>query len=240
MRPLGNRCAADAQCTCTRADVPKRAAIQCLRAVSVAGSHTLLTSPAARRRRMQTPAPQEPAPLEPAPGNRVVVISTSLGDVTVELFNDKAPVSVENFLSYATEGFYSGTVFHRVVSGFVVQGGGYTADHGGEADAPADPERGDQRAAQPPRDGRHGAHPEPAERDVAVLLQRVQQPGPRSPGILARATSATPSSAACSRGWTSSTGSRACRPHSSAGMDDVPVEPVLDHGRQGRSLSGGA
>jgi cyclophilin family peptidyl-prolyl cis-trans isomerase len=76
---------------------------------------------------MQTAAPQEPAPLEPAPGNGVVVISTSLGDVTVELFNDKAPVSVANFLSYATEGFYSGTVFHRVVSGFVVQGGGYTA-----------------------------------------------------------------------------------------------------------------
>jgi cyclophilin family peptidyl-prolyl cis-trans isomerase len=76
---------------------------------------------------MQTPAPQEPAPLEPAPGNGVVVISTSLGDVTVELFNDKAPVSVANFLGYATEGFYSGTGFHRVVSGFVVQGGGYTA-----------------------------------------------------------------------------------------------------------------
>ena len=57
---------------------------------------------------MQTPAPQEPAPLEPAPGNGVVVISTSLGDVTVELFNDKAPVSVANFLGYATEGFYWG------------------------------------------------------------------------------------------------------------------------------------
>ena len=133
---------------------------------------------------MQTAAPQTPAPLEPAPGNGVVVISTSLGDVTVELFNDKAPVSVANFLSYATEGFYSGTIFHRVVSGFVVQGGGYTADHGGEAHAPADPERSHQRAAEPPRDGRHGAHPEPAERDLAVLLQRVQQPGSRSPGIL--------------------------------------------------------
>lgn len=75
----------------------------------------------------QAAAPQAPTPLEPAPGNGVVVISTSLGDVTVELFNDKAPVSVANFLSYATEGFYSGTIFHRVVSGFVVQGGGYTA-----------------------------------------------------------------------------------------------------------------
>ena len=75
---------------------------------------------------LQTPAPQPAAPLEPAPGNAVVVISTSLGDVTVELFRDKAPVSVANFLDYATEGFYPGTIFHRVVKGFVVQGGGYT------------------------------------------------------------------------------------------------------------------
>jgi cyclophilin family peptidyl-prolyl cis-trans isomerase len=76
---------------------------------------------------LQVPAPQAPPALEPAPGNPVVVISTSLGDVTVELFKDKAPVSVDNFLAYATEGFYSGTIFHRVVSGFVVQGGGFTA-----------------------------------------------------------------------------------------------------------------
>ena len=75
---------------------------------------------------LQVSAPQAPPVLEPAPGNPVVVISTSLGDVTVELFKDKAPVSVENFLGYATEGFYPGTIFHRVVSGFVVQGGGFT------------------------------------------------------------------------------------------------------------------
>jgi cyclophilin family peptidyl-prolyl cis-trans isomerase len=75
---------------------------------------------------LQTPAPPAPVPLEPAPGNGVVVISTSFGDVTVELFNDKAPVSVANFLAYATEGFYSGTIFHRVVRNFAVQGGGFT------------------------------------------------------------------------------------------------------------------
>ena len=66
-------------------------------------------------------SPQIPA--TPAPGNQVAVISTSLGDITVELFKDKAPVSVENFLSYALEGFYTGTIFHRVVRGFVIQGG---------------------------------------------------------------------------------------------------------------------
>ena len=73
------------------------------------------------------PKPQPPAaPLEPAPGNPVAVIATSLGDITVELFKDRAPVSVENFLQYAKDGFYGGTIFHRVEPGFVIQGGGYT------------------------------------------------------------------------------------------------------------------
>jgi cyclophilin family peptidyl-prolyl cis-trans isomerase len=69
--------------------------------------------------------PAAPTTPEPAPGNPVVVIGTTLGDVTVELFKDKAPVSVENFLQYAREGFYEGTIFHRIERGFVVQGGGY-------------------------------------------------------------------------------------------------------------------
>lgn len=72
-------------------------------------------------------APQSPAP-QPAPGNPVAVISTSMGDFTVELFRDRAPVSVDNFLSYATTGFFDGTVFHRVISGFMIQGGGFTPD----------------------------------------------------------------------------------------------------------------
>ena len=76
---------------------------------------------------LQSPAPQAVPPSQPAPGNPVVLVSTSFGDVTVELFKDRAPVSVANFLDYATEGFYPGTIFHRVVKGFVVQGGGYTA-----------------------------------------------------------------------------------------------------------------
>src|SRR5215213_948825 len=72
---------------------------------------------------LQAPAP---APPTPAPGNPVVVISTSLGDITLELFKDRAPVSVENFLQYVTDGFYEGTIFHRVKPGFAIQGGGYT------------------------------------------------------------------------------------------------------------------
>ena len=77
--------------------------------------------------RVQAPPLQAPAP-QPAPGNPVAVISTSMGNITVELFKDKAPVSVENYLQYVSEGVYSGTIFNRVKAGFVIQGGGYTPD----------------------------------------------------------------------------------------------------------------
>ena len=60
--------------------------------------------------------------------NPVVVIETSLGNITAELDRRAAPVSVANFLAYAESGFYSGTVFHRVIRGFMIQGGGLTAD----------------------------------------------------------------------------------------------------------------
>jgi cyclophilin family peptidyl-prolyl cis-trans isomerase len=76
----------------------------------------------------QTVAGTQPQPATPAPGNPTVLISTSLGDITVELYKDRAPVSVESFLQYANEGFFTGTIFHRVISGFMIQGGGFTAD----------------------------------------------------------------------------------------------------------------
>jgi cyclophilin family peptidyl-prolyl cis-trans isomerase len=76
---------------------------------------------------LQTPAPAPAAP-QPAPGNPVVLISTSVGDITAELFKDRAPVSVENFLQYVGDGFYPGTIFHRVMPGFMIQGGGLTPD----------------------------------------------------------------------------------------------------------------
>ncbi len=65
---------------------------------------------------------------EKASGNPVVVIKTSVGDITVELLKNKAPKSVENFLAYAESGFYNGTIFHRVIKGFMIQGGGFTPD----------------------------------------------------------------------------------------------------------------
>ncbi|WP_345781538.1 peptidylprolyl isomerase [Persephonella sp.] len=60
--------------------------------------------------------------------NPVVVIKTNMGDIYVELYPDKAPLTVKNFLTYVKEGFYNGTIFHRVVKGFVIQGGGFDKD----------------------------------------------------------------------------------------------------------------
>ena len=68
------------------------------------------------------------APPAAAQNNPAVVIETSLGAITAELDRRNAPVSVANFLAYAENGFYNGTVFHRVIRGFMIQGGGMTAD----------------------------------------------------------------------------------------------------------------
>lgn len=62
------------------------------------------------------------------PVNPQVTLHTSKGDIRIELFQDKAPLTVENFLQYARDGFYDGTVFHRVISHFMIQGGGFTID----------------------------------------------------------------------------------------------------------------
>lgn len=66
----------------------------------------------------------EPAVAAPT----VVVIETPLGEITVELDAEKAPITVENFLSYVDEGFYDGTIFHRVMPNFMIQGGGMLPD----------------------------------------------------------------------------------------------------------------
>lgn len=66
---------------------------------------------------------------KPSSGTRerpMVIFSTTLGEVTIELYSDKAPVTVENFLAYVDSQFYDGTIFHRIVPGFVIQGGGFT------------------------------------------------------------------------------------------------------------------
>jgi cyclophilin family peptidyl-prolyl cis-trans isomerase len=57
--------------------------------------------------------------------NPMVIIETSMGTIKVELFEDKAPVTVKNFLAYVDDKHYDGTIFHRVISNFMIQGGGF-------------------------------------------------------------------------------------------------------------------
>ena len=57
----------------------------------------------------------------------MVVLETSLGNIEITLDTEKAPISSENFLSYVDAGHYDGTIFHRVISGFMIQGGGFVA-----------------------------------------------------------------------------------------------------------------
>ena len=68
------------------------------------------------------------AAAESTPANPQVIIKTSEGDITLRLFADKAPVTVENFLAYVDSGFYDGTIFHRVIPNFMIQGGGFLPD----------------------------------------------------------------------------------------------------------------
>ncbi|MCF6324649.1 MAG: peptidylprolyl isomerase [Gammaproteobacteria bacterium] len=58
----------------------------------------------------------------------MVIFSTSHGDITIEMFPDEAPITVENFLQYVDDGYFDGTIFHRVIPGFMLQGGGFTTD----------------------------------------------------------------------------------------------------------------
>ena len=60
--------------------------------------------------------------------NPMVLIKTSMGDIKLELYADKAPATVKNFLQYVDDKFYDGTIFHRVIDGFMIQGGGFTPD----------------------------------------------------------------------------------------------------------------
>lgn len=60
--------------------------------------------------------------------NTIITIKTTLGDIKLELFDDKAPKTSENFKKYIKSGFFSNTIFHRVISDFMIQGGGFTAE----------------------------------------------------------------------------------------------------------------
>ncbi|RFA27753.1 hypothetical protein CAI21_14120 [Alkalilimnicola ehrlichii] len=74
------------------------------------------------------PALSEESGGQPVEEQTMVVFSTNYGDIKLELFPEEAPITVENFLSYVDAGFYNGTIFHRVIPGFVIQGGGFDTD----------------------------------------------------------------------------------------------------------------
>ena len=58
----------------------------------------------------------------------MVLLSTSLGEIKIDLYDKEAPETVSNFLGYVNDGFFDGTIFHRVIAGFMIQGGGFTSD----------------------------------------------------------------------------------------------------------------
>ena len=72
------------------------------------------------------PAATKPPETKPMSSSNVVLMKTSLGDIKIQLNAEKAPITVKNFLGYVDEGQYDGTIFHRVISTFMIQGGGFT------------------------------------------------------------------------------------------------------------------
>lgn len=85
--------------------------------------------------KVESAKPIQAKPINTAPVK--VIISTTKGDITLELNREKAPVSVENFLTYIASGHYKGTVFHRVIRNFMIQGGGFDEDMIRKATLPA-------------------------------------------------------------------------------------------------------
>jgi peptidyl-prolyl cis-trans isomerase B (cyclophilin B) len=76
----------------------------------------------------KTEAKPDAAAQATSPKHQRLLIKTNKGDIEIELYADKAPKTVENFLKYVDDGFYKGTIFHRVIKDFMIQGGGYDAE----------------------------------------------------------------------------------------------------------------
>jgi len=92
-------------------------------AFAVAGVASQAAAPAKKPAAAKKPAGKTPAGKSPT-----VVLETSMGTIQIELNEAKAPVTVQNFVRYVKKGQYNGTVFHRVIPGFMIQGGGFTPD----------------------------------------------------------------------------------------------------------------
>lgn len=86
------------------------------------------SSPAAETASTTATTTSDDMPVASSNGNPVIVMDTSMGAITAELWADKAPITVENFLRYVDGSFFDGLTFHRVIDGFMIQGGGYGPD----------------------------------------------------------------------------------------------------------------
>ena len=91
-----------------------------------AGAGTPSPEPAQAQEATAASTPDQPAAPQAAP--RVVIVTTK-GDITLELFPEKSQKTVENFLQYVKDGFYEGTIDHRVIDGFMIQGGGFDEEY---------------------------------------------------------------------------------------------------------------
>jgi cyclophilin family peptidyl-prolyl cis-trans isomerase len=81
--------------------------------------------PTSRKGEPMKPQPAKNESATATQGNPVLMIETSMGNIKIELFADEAPITVENFLKYTNDKFYDGTIFHRVMPNFMIQGGGF-------------------------------------------------------------------------------------------------------------------
>ena len=94
--------------------------------------------------------------------NPRVELKTTAGVIVLELYPDKAPKTVDNFLQYVRDGYYNGTIFHRVIGDFMIQGGGFEPGMKQKPTRAADRERGEERPEERHRHHRDGAHVRPA------------------------------------------------------------------------------
>jgi peptidyl-prolyl cis-trans isomerase B (cyclophilin B) len=110
---------------------------------------------------------------------KTVDLETSQGTIRLELDDEKAPVTVKNFITNVENGHYDGTVFHRVIKGFMVQGGGFEPGMQQKAHRQRDPQRSVERPEERQVHGGDGTHLGSALGDRAVLHQRRRQRVPR-------------------------------------------------------------
>ena len=123
---------------------------------------------------------------------------TTLGTFAVELDGARAPLSTANFLQYVRDGHYDGTIFHRVIGNFVVQGGGYLPDGTEKPVRRGDPQRNRQRPDEPPRHAGARAHDDPHSAAAQFYVNIIDNLG----STRRRITGVMPSSAGSSRAWT--------------------------------------